>query len=114
MNDVLDRDELLDRIDNDTEFLAETVAMFDEDGSQLLADIRRAIIDGDAAALAAAAHTFKGMAGNFCAAATVEAALKLEMMGKSGDLTGAEEAAGALEAESQRLRLALEQLLRNG
>jgi HPt (histidine-containing phosphotransfer) domain-containing protein len=114
MNDILDRDELLDRVDNDMEFLAETVAMFNEDGAQLLADIRRAVVDGDAAALHSAAHAFKGMAANFCANATVEAALKLEMMGKSADLAGAEEAAGALEAESQRLGLALEQLLRDG
>ncbi|MHC4401272.1 MAG: Hpt domain-containing protein [Planctomycetota bacterium] len=111
MNDVLDKAALLERIDEDMEFLAETVEMFTEDGPQLLSEIRDAVARQDGAALATSAHTFKGMAANFSAIAAVDAALALEMMGKNSDLTGAREALGALEKEAYRLKSALTELL---
>ena len=111
MSDPFDRQELLDRVDEDMEFLAETVEMFDEDGPPLLSEIRDAIARQDSEALAQAAHTFKGMVANFCADPAVEAALELEMMGKNADLGGAEEAAGRLESEAERLKSALVDLV---
>ena len=114
MNDILDQAALLDRVDHDIEFLAETVEMFNEDAPGLLSEIRQAVAGRHSAALATAAHTFKGMVANFCAKGSVEAALKLEMMGKSADLAQAEESLRALEVESQRLKSALEELLQDG
>ena len=46
-----DEKELLDRVDNDWEFLAETVEMLETDGRALMAEIRRAADAGDAPAL---------------------------------------------------------------
>ena len=112
MDDVLDKAELLDRVDQDMEFLAETVEMLNEDGPQLLSEIRDAVNRQDASALAGTAHTFKGMAANFCAKRAVDAALALEMMGRSGDLTGAAEALGTLEREAEQLKSALAELLK--
>lgn len=114
MDDILDKAALLARVDHDVEFLAETVEMFDQDAPRLLAEIRQAVARQDGAALARAAHTFKGMVANFCAQAATEAALKLEMMGESGDLAGAQESLHALEEESGRLKSALEELLQDG
>jgi HPt (histidine-containing phosphotransfer) domain-containing protein len=111
MSDIFDRDGLLDRVDNDMEFLAETVEMLEEDGPELLGQIRDAIQAGDQEALSIAAHTYKGMVANFCADSTVEAALKLEVMGKDGDLAGAPEALAVLEDLARRLATALQELV---
>ena len=111
MSELFDREALLERVDNDMEFLAETVEMLEEDGPDLLNQVREAIEGGDSEALSVAAHTYKGMVANFCADSTVEAALKLEMMGKDGDLTGATEAFADLEDLGRRLATALQELL---
>ncbi|NLS91062.1 MAG: Hpt domain-containing protein [Planctomycetaceae bacterium] len=112
MNDIFDKESLLDRIDNDMEFLSETVEMLEEDGPDLLGQIRSAIDAADSETLAVAAHTYKGMVANFCADSTVESALKLELMGKGGDLAGAHEALAVLEDRAGRLTAALRELLR--
>ena len=112
MDDVLDKAELLERIDEDMEFLAETVEMFNEDSPKILSEIRDAIKQQDASALTGAAHTFKGMAANFCAKRAVDAALALEMMGRNGDLMGATDALCTLEKEAKRLKSALAELLK--
>lgn len=112
MSELFDREALLDRVDNDMEFLAETVEMLEEDGPDLLGQISAAIEASDSEALAVAAHTYKGMVANFCADSTVEAALKLEMMGKDGNLTGAAEAFAVLEGQARQLATALQDLLR--
>jgi HPt (histidine-containing phosphotransfer) domain-containing protein len=52
-------------------------------------------------------HTLKGEVGNFGARAAFQAALKVEMLGRSGNLEGIEPAWAALEAEVQRLLPAL-------
>jgi HPt (histidine-containing phosphotransfer) domain-containing protein len=57
-----------------------------------------------------AAHALKGSVGNFCAQKAFDAALRLEKMGKSENLSEAEEAWSALEAEIERLQPALETL----
>lgn len=113
MSELFDREALLDRVDNDMEFLAETVEMLEEDGPDLLGQIGSAIEAGDAEALAVAAHTYKGMVANFCADSTVEAALKLEMMGKDGNLTGASEAFAVVEDQGRQLATALRDLLQD-
>ena len=113
MSDLVDQAALLDRVDHDMEFLAETIQMLEEDGPDLLGQIREAISGGDAEALAVAAHTYKGMVANFCAESTVEAALRLETMGRSGDLTAAPDAMIALEGLSQKLIPALRALLQD-
>ena len=75
MSAVFDQTALMDRVDHDIEFLAETVAMLDEDSPSLLEQIRAAVAAGDAAALVAPAHALKGMLANFCAASAEGAAL---------------------------------------
>src|SRR5262249_37900930 len=80
---------LRERVEDDAEWLAEIVEMFLKGSPRLLADVRAAVAAGDGATLKRAAHTLKGTASNFGAAAVVAAALELEMMGKRGDLAGA-------------------------
>jgi signal transduction histidine kinase/DNA-binding response OmpR family regulator len=89
---ALDPDALLDRFDGDRALRDEIATIFLEDYPRRLAAIQAAVEQRDPAALQAAAHSLKGSAGTFGAALAVEAALKLELMGRQQDLTGVEPA----------------------
>jgi HPt (histidine-containing phosphotransfer) domain-containing protein len=63
--------------------------IFLDDCPSRLSTIQEAVERRDAAALLEAAHALRGSVANFGATWAVAAALKLELMGKAGDLTGA-------------------------
>ena len=111
MTDPFDRQELLEELDGDIEFLAESVEILEEDAPKLLLDIRSAIDAQDAQAAATAAHTLKSMVGNFCASSAYEAALQIETDGKAGDLSGCRTGLTELEHEIERLQAALAEFL---
>jgi CheY-like chemotaxis protein len=89
--------------DGDPDFLAEIVNLFLETYPALLSEIESAVLIKDAAALGRAAHTMKGAVANFGARAVVDQAKALEMMGKSGDLASADDAAQSLRALMDKL-----------
>jgi len=100
----------LDRVGGDRELLEEVALVFLETSGELLGKVRKAVGAGDAAALERAAHALKGSVGNFGAEPAYQAAMRLEKMGRSRDLTGVEDALRALETELERLRPALASL----
>ncbi len=102
-----DKDALIDRVDGDNEFLAESVALLDEDGPPLLGEIRDAASANDVARVASAAHAFKGLVSNFCATAAAEAARRVEAIGRDGATEGLAAAVSSLEAEADLLMKAL-------
>jgi HPt (histidine-containing phosphotransfer) domain-containing protein len=110
--ELLDSSAILDRVGGDVDFLEEIAALFAEDSPKLLGDIRRAIEAGNAGALERAAHTLKGSVANFGAEPAREAALQLEMMGRSGNLAPAVEVCNVLEREITRFTAALLALAR--
>jgi HPt (histidine-containing phosphotransfer) domain-containing protein len=73
--------------------------------------LRDALARRDAAALAAAAHWLKGAVGNFPAPAAMEAAARVERLGRVGDLEGAAVACTTLDAELDRLAARLASLV---
>jgi protein-histidine pros-kinase len=95
--------DLLERVDNDIGFLAETVEMLQSDGRSLVAGVKTAIAAADAPAVGRAAHTLKGMISNFCAAEVQALALEVERAGKAGDVAAAAQAAARLEPELEGL-----------
>jgi len=95
--------ELLERLDNDIGFLAETVEMLATDGRELIVQIRQALSGADAPRLGSAAHTLKGMVSNFCAPQVQADAFDLERIGKSGDLAAAAPVVGKVEREVDAL-----------
>ena len=97
----------LERMGGDEDLLREMAGYALEDTAQLLEEVRQAVEDRDAEALATCAHSLKSTVGNFGAQAAFEAALKVEMMGRSGDLSGVEAAYTELEGVVQGLRDAL-------
>jgi len=96
---TFDEEELLGRVDNDWDFLGETVEMLSADAPGLLGAVRRATEGGDAPAVGRAAHALKGMISNFCAPAAHAAAAEVERIGKGGDLSAAPRALDVLERE---------------
>jgi HPt (histidine-containing phosphotransfer) domain-containing protein len=107
MSDVINKVEILDRVDGDIELLLELIDIFREDSSRLISEIRAAVSREDAARIEHNAHSLKGSVGNFGAATAYSAAAKLEAVGGAGDLSEAGRAFGVLETEIDRVRNAL-------
>jgi CheY-like chemotaxis protein/HPt (histidine-containing phosphotransfer) domain-containing protein len=108
--DVIDEAALLAGIDGNSQILREIVRLFLGDFPQRLAEIKQAINRGDGEAVARAAHTLKGSAGNFAAKTVFAAAQNMEALGKSGDLGVAKQAFRTLEAELAHLAARLRKM----
>lgn len=105
---MIDRKAVLARVGGDEQLLKEIARLFLGEYPKEIAEIRRAIEVGSAKDLERAAHSLKGAVANFGAEPTKEAALRLELIGKSGDLTEARTALKALQESLSDLRPFLE------
>ena len=95
---VMDIEAAMARVDGDEDLLREIACLFVGSCPELVGQIRDAIDRADGKALENAAHTLKGSVGNFGAKPAYEAALRLEMLGRSGDMSKADEALAALDS----------------
>jgi len=105
-------DETLQRVDGDLDLLAEIAGLFVSDAPAMLADITAAVAAGDANEVSRTAHRLKGSILTFGAPSAAGAALRLEQNGRVGDLTTARADVEYLAAETERLRIELESLVR--
>jgi HPt (histidine-containing phosphotransfer) domain-containing protein len=87
---VLDRPTILAACGGDQELLDELTRLYRSRSGALVANVRDAVVQRDAAALARAAHACKGVVATFSATAA-SVARTLEYMGRTGDLSGAED-----------------------
>jgi len=87
---TLDHQLALSRVGGDKELLREIAVLFIQDCPCALAQIREAITRADAAKLENAAHALKGSVANFGAREAVEAAFRLEQMGRGNEMSEAE------------------------
>jgi len=107
---LFDRTIALERIGGDEELLKEIAGIFLAEYPALIQDIRIALAKSDPEALERSAHSLKGSVANFEARPAVEAALKLEAMGRAGKLDRAQAALTELEAILDALQPELVQL----
>jgi PAS domain S-box-containing protein len=107
---ILDPALALERVDGDRELLGEIIDLFFQDLGSLVQDLEQAVGARDAEAIMRTAHRLKGSVATFAAKPATEAALRLETMGRSGDIAGIDEAFGTLQAELSRLQPALQEL----
>ena len=105
---LLNEAAVLERFDGDADLMREIVELFLQDRPKRMAAVRGALARHDGDALALAAHSLKGSAGNFGASHVMAAALELEMIGRSGDFAHAEELWARLEEAMAQLTTALE------
>jgi signal transduction histidine kinase/DNA-binding response OmpR family regulator len=80
----IDEQSLLDGVGGNPQILRKLVTIFLKDSARMIAAIRKAVRDRDAAAVASTAHALKGASGNFGPNSTFETARELEHIGKSG------------------------------
>src|SRR5262249_53755266 len=96
---AIDRESLMERVEDDDDLLVELVRMFTDERPRLLADIRHALERGDAAAVSRAAHSLKGALSTLCAQGALPIAQRLEEAGARGDIGPARAAFEELEHE---------------
>ena len=107
-----DKAELLARVGGDWDLLREIVGLFLAEGPVRVAEIRKAIDGMDTATLMASAHALKGAVSVFGARPAVEAALRLEQLGRAGNLAHAREGLTLLDETMTALMPALEALMK--
>jgi len=107
---VIDIDFALSRVDGDTELLREIAGLFVDEQARLMDGIRGALDQSDSKALEGAAHTMKGMLGNFGAKSAVAAAFTLEKLGRANDMGRAMTAYTDLQREMARVAPCIEKL----
>jgi two-component system, sensor histidine kinase and response regulator len=104
---LLDQVEVRRRMGDNPRLLGRLVNAFFEEAPRLLAELRTAVAASDTTGVRRGAHTLKGAVANFGAHEAVASALRLETMGREGNLNGVEEALATLEQSLDRLRPAL-------
>jgi two-component system sensor histidine kinase/response regulator len=109
----VDRTKLMERMGGDMELLEELFTIFSEESTKLLNKIKEAVANNRCDVLQKEAHTLKGSVGNFEATQAAEAALRLEKMGRDGNLAGAPEALADLERELSHVRDHLSQIIQD-
>jgi HPt (histidine-containing phosphotransfer) domain-containing protein len=107
VEDCVSSHELLERIDDDRNFLAELLELFRGAYPVQMSKGREAVANDDAAGLERVAHALKGALKNLSAPKASRLAQELEDMGKSGTTT---DAGGKLTELEEELGRVVEQL----
>ena len=106
-SDIINREELKERLDNDMELFVELVDVFVNDSDKLINNIDEAISKGDSESIGKTAHTLKGAVSNFSAVKAYESSLALEKIGKSGEI---DKAPGAFETVKKEIEILIKAL----
>ncbi len=108
---VLDYRDLLSRVMNDEELSREILAAFVEDMPGKIAELRQAVISGDASQVKDQGHTVKGAARNVSAQIMQETAWRIEQAGRDGLVEQARPLLPILEAQYLELEQTIRRLL---
>lgn len=111
---LCDMDMALRRMGNNAELLREIITMVREDLPDLLSRLRAAVADGNSVLAQREAHSLRGTLVTFDAQAALAAALRLEQMAESGDLSRAADTMEDVVREVARLDAALAMELKKG
>jgi two-component system, sensor histidine kinase and response regulator len=91
------------QVDGDIELLGELTEMFIDDSRNRMNELRQAITQRDGQGIERIAHCIKGALSIFQARPSVDAAERVEIIGRSRELDSSEAAFTALEVEMNRL-----------
>jgi signal transduction histidine kinase/CheY-like chemotaxis protein len=100
--------------DDDPTLLAALIDTFLRDAPRLVDDVRRGLQQGRVDEVRRAAHTLKSNGATFGAMSLSELSRALESLARSGTLEGTAELIARLEAEYERVRIALETVRERG
>ena len=104
--DALDSAALLGRVKGNVKVLVEILRLCPTELARLLGELETGVARQDARRIHLGAHALKGALGSLSAAHAYEAALRLEHMGRTGNLDRVEEAFRLLQEQVQRVKLA--------
>ncbi|MBO1223818.1 MAG: Hpt domain-containing protein [Candidatus Scalindua sediminis] len=112
-NMVFDKNEALEIIEDDEEFLKELAEIFINDAPEQMSEIKEAVYSRNSKDLTSSAHKLKGAVACFGEKAAFKATWKLEIMGRENRLDDVEETYEVLVREAERLVNALREFVRN-
>jgi len=112
LQNVVDMDDVMQRLAGDRELFGELAGFFLEDVPGLMDDLERAIALSEMEGVHHAAHSIKGMAANLGARAAADAARRLELQGQQGQLDEAPAAFAQLRRDVDALLKTLPELTR--
>ena len=101
------------RLAGDINLMRELATLYIAEYPRQLEELRAAASSCDSRRLRLTAHTIRGTATNFAAAAALQAAKVLEEMGELGNASNSADAVETLTFELHRLHVALEAFLAN-
>jgi HPt (histidine-containing phosphotransfer) domain-containing protein len=110
---VVDRKAVLEYLADDTQLLQEVIGLFLADSPGMLAAIQSAVTARVPIDVMKAAHALKGSLGVFGAKDAVDAAQKLESMGRDGNIEGSAETLSILEQEMLLVTSALNEIAKS-
>jgi len=99
----IDLETALSRFDGDKKFFREMLQEFLKHAPEQLKTLGDAAKKGNAELVEREAHSIKGAAGNLGAKGIAHLSLKLELLGRTGNLAGAQEMIGNLRTEFEHL-----------
>jgi two-component system sensor histidine kinase/response regulator len=109
---ILNYGDLLRFVDGDKGLLNQLARMFLDEGPKMLAKIKQAVEHCNGHEIERAAHSLKGVVGNFHAQSAVEAVANLESLGHQGNLIHSKEALVLVEHEIQAMNQELHKLIK--
>jgi two-component system, sensor histidine kinase and response regulator len=106
--------ELLARVDNDNELLAELLALFQDEFPGLRDALHNAAHAGDPRQVEKAAHALKGMLANLSIKHGATLAANVEAAARAGDKREIQQAMAAFDAEETGLLAAVDRFMAGG
>jgi HPt (histidine-containing phosphotransfer) domain-containing protein len=110
-SEALDCSELLARVDNDHELLAELLGLFKDEAPRLLHSLEEAVSREDMRAVEMTGHALKGMLASLSGKRAALTASRLEQMGQTGEKSELRGVFVTLQAEVTALLQALDTYL---
>ena len=98
------RQEVLDRIGGEADFLEELLELYEEEYRSKIAKMKKALAGNKFQTVAELGHGLKGSSANLSLPGLREAALAVETAGKAKNAAAARKGLEALEREHRRLR----------
>ena len=114
LEEYVDMPELLARVDNDRDLLAELFTLFQDDYPRLREALRGAADDGNPPQVERAAHALKGMLANLSIQQGAELAANVEAAARAGDARKIQQAMTAFHREEAGLLEAVGAFLAGG
>jgi len=109
--EMVNLQELMERLDNDSELLREIFDLFCDEFPELHSHLRAAVQSGSLPCIQSKAHALKGMFANLSVTHAAAAAAEIEQMARMGDQSGLTVALARLDDEVSSLLPCVERFL---